>query len=59
MSIIHAPLEVTPAALCQFDISARDRLRVLAQDVKQDEQIPGAAVEDPVEPIPKMTTQLA
>src|SRR5580692_3184853 len=46
---VHSPLEVLPARLRDGDVRLRDRGRVLAQHVKQDDQVAGAPVENPIE----------
>ena len=55
---IHAPLEVRPSALGEFDVGSRHGTGVLLDGVQQDHQVLGALVEDPVPGVGEAHPQL-
>jgi hypothetical protein len=55
---VHPSLEITPTPLRQFDITPRNRSAVLADGVKEDQEIARAAIENPVERASAVATQL-
>ena len=46
---VHAVLEVCPALLGDLDVTLRELASVLAKHVQEDDQIPRAPIQDPVE----------
>jgi hypothetical protein len=56
---VNPCLEFGPSILGDFDLGTRNRAGVLAEDVEEDHQAPGAAVEDPVVLPTVMAPQLA